>query len=60
MEGIPGIAEARIEATVKTGIGRLQQDIQDIQDIQVIQDIQETLQQQVQEELAPKQQLRKL
>ena len=47
MEGIPGIAEARIEAQLRQELGRLQQDIQ------VMQDIQETLQQQVQTELAP-------
>ena len=47
MEGIPGIAEARIEAQLRQELGRLQQDMQ------VIQDIQETLQQQAQEELAP-------
>src|SRR5690554_1528013 len=47
MEGIPGIAEARIEAQLRQELGRLQQDMQ------VIQDIQETLQQQTQTELAP-------
>ena len=43
MEGIPGIAEARIEAQLRQELGRLQQDMQ------VIQDIQETLQQQAQD-----------